>query len=243
MPSAADQLKLLELQGLDNKLQDLRHRKTTDPTIAKVAENTQVLTELQTKLLQAQVAIGDLDREVTKAQTAVNEVQARIVRNQKHIDSGELRNYKDEVAVTEEMGILVTRLASLEDDLLAALERQEACLTAEAQIDTAITEMKSAVLGAEQDRDDALAAIVAEGRAVIAERDKLVSTCDPALVTRYDTIRKRLGGVAAVRLWGGKCEGCQMQLPPGDLETALKAPDSQVVLCEECGRILVRVPQ
>jgi len=243
MPAAADQLKLLELQGLDNKLADLRRRKQTDPAIAKVTEFQKQLADLQVSLVQAQTTVKDLDREVTKAQGAVTEVQNRIVRNQKRIDSGELRNYKDEVAVSEEMGTLVIRVAALEDELLVVMERQEACVIAEQQIATAVSDTQAALLAAEQDRDSALAAIVAEGRAVIAERDKVAGSIYPALVKRYDTIRGRLGGLAAVRLWGGKCEGCQLQLPPGDLEAVTKAPADQVVLCEECGRILVRVPQ
>jgi len=243
MPTASDQMKLLELQGLDSKLADLRRRKQSDPSIANVTEISGRLTDLQASLLQAQTAVTDLDREVAKAQAAVAEVQNRITRNQKRLDSGELRNYKDEVVVTEEMGTLALRVSQLEDDLLASMERQEACVAAEQQVTTAISEMQTALVDAEKDRDNALAAIVTEGRAVIAERDKIANQIDPALVKRYDTLRGKLGGLAAVRLWGGKCEGCQLQLPPGDLEAALKAPADQVVLCEECGRILIRVPQ
>lgn len=242
MPTAKDQIQLLELQGLDNKLGDLKRKKQTDPSIAAVAEISGRLVDLQASLVQANTAVSDADREALKAHGAVTEVQNRIQRNQKRLDSGELTP-KDTIAVAEEMGTLANRLDKLEDEYMVVMERQEACQLAGKQITNAIADMQKALQAAEVDRDNAIAAIVAEGRAVIAERDKIAGGIDQGLLSRYDSIRRRLGGVAAVRLWGGKCEGCQLQLPPGDLDVITNTPADQIVLCEECGRILIRVPQ
>jgi predicted nucleic acid-binding Zn-ribbon protein len=179
---------------------------------------------------------------VAKAQALVNESQSFIARNHKKLDSGSL-NHKDTLAITEEMSALVIRVSRFEDDLLEVMESQEACQTAHKQIEQAITDLEGDLAAATQERDDALAAIVAQGRAVVGRRDAEVRGIDAALLKRYDTIRSRLGGVGAVRLWGGRCEGCQMELPPGDLDKISRTAPDQVVLCEECGRILVRVPQ
>jgi uncharacterized protein len=72
----------------------------------------------------------------------------------------------------------------------------------------------------------------------------MVSAELPAdLVTTYQKLRERNGGIGAAPLVGKRCMGCRMELNPADLGR-IKAAASDVVLrCEECGRILVRMPE
>ena len=241
MDSGPDQIRLLELQGLDSKLGQLRHARQNDPTIGIAKEYEKRLAALRRSMVAAQTATSDLQRETDKVQSFIDEATDRIARNQAKIDAGEL-NHKDAMAISEEMSSLVKRVGVLEEDLLEVLERQEACLATEGQVDEAVKAMMLALSEAETSRDQALANIVTEGRAVVGERDKLVGQIVPGLVKRYEGIRARVGSGAA-RYWGGKCEGCGLVLPPSEQEAVAKAGPDQVVTCEECGRILVRVPQ
>jgi len=242
MPSSADQIKLLELQGLDSSLAKLRHQRQTDPSIAQVTELEKKLGALNKSLLAAKTAVADLQREVAKVQSFIDEANTRIARNQQKIDKGDL-NHKDTLAVSEEMTALVARISTLEDQELEVMERQEACLTAEAQVAQAHQDIAEALATAIATRDQKLDEILNQGRAVVVERDRVAREIDPTLLAQYDKLRARLGGVGAARYWGGRCEGCGLELPPGEQEAIAKAAPDQVILCEECGRILVRVPQ
>ena len=59
----------------------------------------------------------------------------------------------------------------------------------------------------------------------------------------YDKLRVQLGGVGAAALQQRRCSGCQLELTPADRSRILAAPPDEVVRCEECRRILVRVPE
>ena len=60
------------------------------------------------------------------------------------------------------------------------------------------------------------------------------------LLSEYDRLRKKLGGVGAARLANGSCTGCHLALPATELDRIRhQAPDA-VAHCDQCGRILVR---
>lgn len=241
-PSNADQLQLLELQNIDTTLGNLRHQRQTDPSISAVTTLERKQTTLAKALAAAKTHTSDLQREVSKVQAFIDEANTRIVNNQKKIDKGDL-NHKDTLAVSEEMTTLVTRIATLEDQQLEVMERHEGALTAENNAAAAYQQATSDLAAAEVNRDKTLADITDQGRATIVQRDAAAKTINPALVAQYDKLRAKLGGIGAARYWGGRCEGCGLELPPSEKEKVAQASPDQVITCEECGRILVRVPQ
>ncbi len=93
------------------------------------------------------------------------------------------------------------------------------------------------------ERDAAFAALDADADSVRAERAKAVEGLDAGLVTLYEKLRAQLGGKGAGALRGRRCESCRLELNPLDVEAIVNAPQDQVVRCEECGRILVRLPE
>ena len=62
------------------------------------------------------------------------------------------------------------------------------------------------------------------------------------LLALYDRIRASSGGVGAAALQHGRCEGCRLSLSPVALNAIRAAAPDAVLRCEECSRILVRVP-
>ena len=61
------------------------------------------------------------------------------------------------------------------------------------------------------------------------------------VMERYEGLRARLDGVGAARLLHGMCSGCHLALPATELDRLRRQPPEAVVLCDQCGRILVRV--
>ena len=106
----------------------------------------------------------------------------------------------------------------------------------------------AATRAALDERGGALRAQIAEEEVAIeadlvrvrAERDALVGTVDAELLTEYDDLRKRLGGIAIARLVGGSCGGCHLSLPAVDVDRIKKLPPEAAAYCEECGRLLAR---
>ena len=235
----ADQVRLLDVQELDTRADQLAHQRRTLPELATVAALESRRADLHTALTTSRTTSDDLVRELAKAEADVEQVRARAVRDQSRLDSG-TASLKDVQALTAEIEHLAGRQAALEDTQLAAMERletqQSALDAAQEAFDAVETELASARAAA----STAVAALDAQATEVAQQRTAAADGLDSGLLTLYEKLRAQRGGLGAGRLVGRRCEGCHMELNPLDLEAIGAAPPDQVVRCEECGRILVR---
>jgi len=239
---AADQRRLLDVQELDTRLDQLAHKRRTLPELARLVELDSQVTDLHTALVTSQTAVSDLRRELTKAEADVEQVRVRAARDQARLDSGQ-GSPKDLQALQSELGTLARRQSELEEVELDVMERLEAHETALAEVSTAHGSLADKRAAVEAERDAAFASIDADVAVVRAERATAVEGLDAGLVALYEKLRAQLGGKGAGALRGRRCESCRLELNPLDVEAIVKAPEDQVVRCEECGRILVRLPE
>lgn len=241
MPTAppADQRILLDVQALDTRLQQLAHARSNHPALARIEELTGRIKDLNGSLVESQTAVADLRRELAKAEADVEQVRNRAARDQQRLDTGSV-GAKDAVALTDEISSLGRRQAALEEVELDVMERLEAHEEALAKVTEAHEALVADREAAVADRDAGWAELDVEAKDVTGRRAEIAGGLEDALVAMYDRIRARSGGLAAAALREGRCEGCRLELPPGDLSAARAAAPDQVVTCEECGRILVR---
>ncbi|MGC5166569.1 zinc ribbon domain-containing protein [Luteimicrobium sp. DT211] len=237
---ASDQLRLLDVQALDTRLQQLAHRRAASPAIAKVAEVESRLADVHTSLVQSRTAAEDLRREVAKAEQDVEQVRTRAARDQQRLDSGAV-GAKDAQALVAELASLARRQGTLEEVELDVMERLEAHESALAELESAHAQLVAEKESAEAERAAEVGDIDETVVQVRTDREKTVDGLDAGLLALYDRVRAQSGGLGAAALRGRRCEGCRLELNPGDLRAiAGKGPD-EIVRCEECGRILVRV--
>ena len=239
--SPSDQQRLLDLQALDTRIDQIAHRRSTLPQHARVAQLEERLTELRDEVVVAETEQTDIGRELVKAEGDVELVRQRSARDQGRLDSGQ-SSHKDLEHLQHEMTTLAKRQSDLEDVELEVMERLEtATARAEelrAERDQFTTDLESAVA----DRDAALAVLDAELGETTQGRDNLAAGLPADLVTLYEKIRVS-SGTGAAPLHQGRCEGCRIELTPTDLQRIRSAAPDEVLRCEECRRILVRVPE
>jgi predicted nucleic acid-binding Zn-ribbon protein len=237
-----DQRRLLDVQALDTRAAQIAHRRRTLPALVRIAELDVRLADVEASRVASRTALRDLRREVAKADADVEQVRSRAARDQGRLDSG-TGTAKDLQAITSELAALVRRQAELEEVELEVMERTEAHESVLAELDAAAAIIEAQKAEAEAERDAELAVLVAELTALEADRAAKAEGLDAGLMKLYDRLRGQSGGLGAAALRGRRCEGCRLELPPTDLEAIRKAAPEQVVLCEECGRILVRLPE
>jgi predicted nucleic acid-binding Zn-ribbon protein len=241
--AAETQLRLLELQDKDTRLNQLAHRARTLPEAARLAEIDARLSRLRDEVVAAETIAGDLEHEQEKADQDVEQVRERTRRDQQLLDSGSIGDPKQLQSIQSELQSLARRQAELEDIELEIMERVEGARAAVAQLtgDRDAIAAERAELAAQV--DGLLAAITAEKSAVDGERAEIAGTIPADLLGLYDKIRSDHGGVGAAPLHRGRCEGCRLELPPNEIEAIREAPADAVLRCEECRRILVRTPE
>ncbi|MGH9281886.1 MAG: zinc ribbon domain-containing protein, partial [Acidimicrobiales bacterium] len=72
------------------------------------------------------------------------------------------------------------------------------------------------------------------------ERATCAGAVPTDLLATYEKLRARLGGIGAARLVGPSCTGCHLTLPAQELARIKREALDALILCDQCGRILIR---
>ncbi|MER5514513.1 C4-type zinc ribbon domain-containing protein [Streptomyces sp. NPDC002677] len=239
----ADQIRLLDVQALDVRLQQLAHKRKSLPEHAEIDSLTKDLTQLRDLLVAAQTEESDTAREQTKAEQDVDQVRQRAARDQQRLDSGAVTSPKDLENLQKEIVSLAKRQGDLEDVVLEVMERRESAQERVAEL----TERTGAVQGrideATARRNAASGELEAEAATVTKEREVIAGTVPADLLKLYDKLREQQGGIGAAKLYARSCQGCRQELAITELNEIRSAAPDTVVRCENCRRILVRTSE
>lgn len=236
----ADQIRLLDLQAFDLKLDQLAHRRRSLPEHAEIDKATADHTALKDLVVAAEAQKGDTARELTKAEQDVEQVRARAARNQQRLDSGAITSPKDLENLQHEIGSLAKRQGDLEEVVLEIMERQESANTRVEELSARLEHSTVVLTEAEGRRDAAFAEIDGEADKVKRDRETVAAVIPADLLKVYAKLRETQGGVGAARLYQRRCEGCRTEFSITEVNAIKAEPADKVVRCENCGRILVR---
>ncbi|WP_380167801.1 zinc ribbon domain-containing protein [Jannaschia sp. R86511] len=234
----ADQRRLLEVQALDTRLDQVAHTRETLPEAARAAELQSLVGTLRDDVVLLQTKVSDLDREVTRAENDVQAVRARAERDRARLESGQ-GSSKDLMGIQHELESLARRQSDLEDVELEVMERREeqAALLAgvEQRLAAARTELETVTAA----RDARFAELDSQRTALEDDRKAAATGLAEPMMKVYERLRGRLGSGAAL-LEAGRCEGCRMPISPTEVHALLARPADEMLRCPECERILVR---
>jgi predicted nucleic acid-binding Zn-ribbon protein len=233
------QWRLLDLQAIDTRLDQITHAKATLPQTPAVEAARHELGALETEIVNVRTAAGDVQRELTKSDQDVQLVRDRAARNQARLDAGQ-GSAKDLQALQHELTSLARRQAELEDVELEVMERSESLTARVTELEARRAELVTRLETLESDRDAAVAKLDAEAEQVGSGRADIVAGVGEDLIALYEKIRASSGGMAAAELRHRRCGGCRLELGNVDLARIRNAPEDEVVRCEECRRIMIR---
>ncbi|MFM6851054.1 MAG: zinc ribbon domain-containing protein [Terrabacter sp.] len=233
------QWRLLDLQAIDTRLDQIAHAKANLPQTPQVAAGRSELSALETEIVNARTAAGDVQRELTKSEQDVQLVRDRAARNQSRLDAGQ-GSAKDLQALQHELASLARRQSELEDVEIEVMERSETLTAKVAELEARHSELVQKVAALEVERDAALEKLDAEAVQVGSGRANIVAGIGDDLAALYEKIRAVSGGLAAAELRHRRCGGCRLELGNVDLDRIRHAPQDEVVRCEECRRIMIR---
>jgi predicted nucleic acid-binding Zn-ribbon protein len=232
------QLRLLDLQALDTRLDQLAHRRATLPETAELARVDAEMATVRDDIVRLETADGDLAREQTKIEVEL--VRGRAVRDQQRLDAGQVGSPRELENLQHEIGSLAKRQADLEDQILELMERRETVQNRLAERTADRDRLRAMGLQLEAKQGAAFAEIEAESAELTGRRAELADGLPTDVLTLYEKVRSSSGGVGAARLYRGQCQGCHLSLSGSDLAAVRAAAPDELVRCEECRRILVR---
>lgn len=229
---------LIVVQDHDTRADQLRHRRASLPERAALAAIERVLAGLAS---EAATSAAERDRLEAEQARLEDELAAA---DRKSVELGRRLAHtsvpREAEAFQAELKGLGTQRGGLEDQVLALMEAIEPL------------EARLSVIAGERDELDrradvaraelgaAEAVVDAELAEVAAARAESAAAVSPALLTRYERQRERLGGVAVARLENGHCTGCHLALSRREIDRIRAEPPDALAECEHCGRLLVR---
>jgi len=233
------QRRLLDLQAVDSAIDQLEQRVVTLPVHATITDLAQRRQAGRDALVAARTRRSDAEATRAKAEADVVPVKERLQRNQKRVQDGTLEA-KALTAMIDEIAHLKTRVATLEDQELDAMEALEQAEAAVSAAEESLAGVEAELTAAVAERDSTLARARGEMAELRARRAELAGPLPADLVGLYDKVRARYHGVGAASLQGRRCLGCGLEATTADFNSYTAAPADEVVRCTECQRLLVR---
>ncbi len=225
---------LLELQRLDTTTDQLRHRRAHLPERAALADATaarQAVADRQAAIASRSDELIAAIEQLEHDGTALTTHRTRLQKQLKTIIAP-----REAEALMHEIDGLAAQRDEMDDRELAHLEEhgelesEAAALTDQTPaLDAAVAAAQAALTAAEAELDSEVAQLR-------EAREPLASSIDASLLSRYEHLRERLGGVAVAKLEGTHCSGCHLDLSPGEVDEVRSADG--FADCPQCGRLL-----
>jgi len=220
------------LQETDSAL-DADRKQFADNKAAMQPSATLQSLAKQVKALSGHVAHWRKER--SKRDASVAELAAKIARLEKKLYGGRIKDAREQVAMQQNIESLKRHLATLEEAALEAmleLEEHEQNLEAtQARFAAQKAQWQEQKARLEKEQE----ALVAHARKLKNKRTQLAAAMPPADLARYESLRKKLGGLAVVKIQGRSCGGCGANLPTA---TVQKVHESKLATCPICRRLL-----
>jgi predicted nucleic acid-binding Zn-ribbon protein len=222
----------MELQTVDRQLQEL------EQSLSSIAGRVdQLRNEIQ--INQAELdRLSEQDKEITasrkKSERELAEGEVRI-RN-KRMRLTLVRNDKELQALTHEVETLKETNQRLEGEVLASMEGAEARTARIKELTETIAKGRVDLTAAEKEIADEVEELKANIAKTRKAREKVAENVEPRLLSRYQMIFNRRGGVAVALAKGGTCQACRMRLPPQLYNEIQRL--QKIHFCPNCQRVL-----
>lgn len=238
--SKSEQEKLLALQALDSSLLQLTHKINNLPIIKTLEEKSAEFAFTRDLCIAAETEKSDIKHELSRVEVDVEQVVSRIERDEKRLASGQ-GTPKELEQLQHELGSLAKRRTELEEVELEVMMRvdgiDERIRTLSAKRDQLAAEIE----GLKVEKERSIAELQSAMKKTELDRSELAISIASELLALYEKVRSTGDGIGAARLSGGKCEGCHLVMNAAEVTRVKALPDDDVVRCEECRRILIRV--
>lgn len=238
--SPEQQSLVLELQLLDNEIMQANTKLKSLPEVEQLLHIDKRIITATDEVATVKLEADQISLELRRSEVDVETVTDRIKKDEARLASGNATP-KELEQTQHEIQTLKNRQLALEEIELeimvrseAVTERSKVLTTDLASLETLKAEINQR-LSAATNEINSLITIKQKDRGVIALKIEKV------LLDLYEKIRASGGGVGAAALVGDKCNGCNLAINAVEMGRIKTLSKDELLRCEECRRILVRI--
>ncbi|HTV12854.1 MAG TPA: C4-type zinc ribbon domain-containing protein [Acidimicrobiales bacterium] len=230
---------LLALQDLDSRIDGERYRKAHLPERAELAEVQALIAQAEAARVGVGASLGEIATRQQMAESELKATEDRIAQVNARLYGGTVTASRELQAMAGDVEGLRKRASELADRVLELMVEREPLDAAVKQVEESLASLGSRseevsvrLARVETEVDSGLSELLPQRKAAAEEL--------PAqLLSSYERLRAKLGGVAVSRLTGGRCDGCHLSVPAVELDRIRHEPRGTLEYCDQCGRILV----
>ena len=238
--STEQQSLILELQLLDNEIMQANTKLKSLPEIEQLLHIEKRVTAANDELSVVKSESDQIALELRRGEVDVETVTDRIKKDEARLSSGNATP-KELEQLQHEVETLKKRQESLEEIELEIMIRNDAVIARSNTLTTdlaSLQTLKDEISGRLQSATDEINQVIAEKNTA---RTLVANKIEKALLDLYEKIRGNGGGVGAAALVGNKCNGCNLAINAVEMERIKSLAKDELLRCEECRRILVRI--
>jgi len=238
--SVAHQNLLIELQKLDTTILSCGVRVSNLPELEQIVAIHKRLEDAAIERKVVETELADVSIDLRRSEVDVEAVTDRMKKDEARLSAG-TASPKELEQTQHEIATLTKRRTELEDSELEIMLRFDSVkkrldelandevglAQLELELNVRLENSKSEI-GSELDR-------------AMSGRAALVPQIEPPLYELYEKVRASAHGVGAALLIGNKCDGCHLVINAIEIERIKSLAVDEVLRCEECRRILVRI--
>jgi len=231
---------LIELQLIDTAITHLKIKLANLPEREQIAAIHTRLENTAVELAVVETELADVAIDLRRIEVDVEQVADRIKKDESRLSSG-AGSPKELEQLQHELGTLAKRQSELEDGELEVMLKHDAVKARVDELQNDQVGLKQLELELNIRLENATTAIQSEISVQQAERGQIAPKIEANLVELYEKVRTSNDGVGAALLVGNKCEGCHLSINAIEIERIKSLPADEIIRCEECRRILVRI--
>jgi predicted nucleic acid-binding Zn-ribbon protein len=238
--SVAQQNQILQLQIIDSEIMQANTKLKSLPEVEQLLHIDKRILTATEELATVKAEADQISLELRRGEADVETVTDRIKKDEARLSAG-TASPKELEQTQHEIETLKKRQLALEEIELEIMVRSEA-VNERLQLLTidlvSLETLKSEI-------NQRLTSATTEINLVILARQKdrseLTPNIEKALLDLYEKIRGANSGVGAATLVGSKCNGCNLAINAVEMERIKNLAADELLRCEECRRILVRI--
>ncbi len=223
---------LISLQECDSHLVKLSAKKIKLPEKIRVMEEQ--FQAYRENIEQNKRKFDELKKQHTECENRIKQINTGMTKTKERML--EVKNNKEYQAMLKEIETAEKSRGDIETQVIALLDEMEKLSVLVKQDDQTLLAEKARHDEDKKSVEDDLNAVDTDTATWMQKREDLQQSIPTDLLTHYEKIRKRNGGVAVISVWKGVCSGCHMNIPP-QLYNELQR-SREFLSCPNCNRIM-----
>ncbi len=219
------------LQKVDLEILELQRAGDAHPK--RLAELDQLLSGARAGVESERGRLSDNERARRDKEAEIQAEKDKVKKWESRLS--DMRTTREYAALAREIDIAKKSILNLEEELKALVEQVAELKRALVEREAELRRREDGTASERAELTSRIGSLTSQVKELSEKRGTVAKSADPALVLRYDSIRKKRGS-GVVPVVNGTCRGCNMRVPP-QLQNILRS-GATIEVCPSCQRLI-----